>query len=110
MRLFTTFTIGLFAICGAYAQLATTTALVGTITDASGKTVPGAKITAVNTGTHDTYTAITREQGYYNIQFVAVGHYDLKVEQPGFGVARGIGLQAGNNQGVRSDVTRKVGK
>jgi hypothetical protein len=58
MRLFTGVTIALFSISGTYAQLATTTALVGTITDASGKTVPGAKVTAVNTGTHDTYTAI----------------------------------------------------
>src|SRR5260370_42690253 len=100
MRLFTTFTIGLFAICGAYAQLATTTALVGTITDASGKTVPRAKVTAVNTGTHDTYTAITREQGYYNIQFVAVRNYGPKGEQPGLEATRVTGIQVDINQGL----------
>src|SRR5438067_2537420 len=45
------------------AQIATTTSLVGTVTDASGKTVPGARVTAVNSGTHDAYTAVTSEQG-----------------------------------------------
>ena len=47
---------------GSFAQLATTTALVGTVTDTSGQTVPAAKITAVNQGTSDTYTANTNDQ------------------------------------------------
>jgi hypothetical protein len=48
--------VSLFTLLGATAsaQIATTTALVGTITDASGNTVPSAKVTAVNSGTHDT--------------------------------------------------------
>src|ERR1039457_4570763 len=72
----------------ASAHIATTTSLVGTVIDASGKTVPGARVTAVNSGTHDAYTALTSEQGYYNLQFVAVGDYDLRVEHPGFEVMR----------------------
>ena len=58
-----------------YAQLATTTSLVGTVSDASGKTVPGAKVTADQHRHPDTYTATTTEQGYYNFPFVAIGDY-----------------------------------
>src|SRR5437868_3850510 len=108
-RLFTFLTIVGFAGLCAYAQLATTTSLVGTVTDSSGKTVPGAKVTAVNTGTHDTYSATTTEQGYYNFPFVAVGNYAVTVEQPGFQISRVTGIQVDINQVVRTDVTLKVG-
>src|SRR5690242_362788 len=68
----------------ARAQIATTTSLVGTVTDSSGKTVIGAKVVAVNTGTLDTYSTETNEQGYYRIEFIRIGSYKLTVEQPGF--------------------------
>lgn len=108
-RLLTAALLFCFAALVAFAQLATTTALVGTVTDASGKSVPGAKVTAINRGTADMYTGVTNEQGYYNLQFVAVGVYDLKVEQPGFEVTRVTALQVEINQVVRTDVTLKVG-
>ena len=98
----------LLALC-AYAQTATTTALVGTITDASGTTVPNAKVTAVNSGTHDTYSAVTNEQGFYNIQFIALGDYNLTVEQPGFQVSKVTGIHVDINQVVRTDVVLRVG-
>ncbi len=92
-----------------YAQLATTTALVGTVTDTTGQTVPGAKITAVNEGTGDTYTATTNDQGYYNIQFVHVGTYSLTVEKPGFERSQTKNVIVENNATVRNDVTLAVG-
>lgn len=98
-----------FSAVSVFAQIANTTALVGNVTDASGKTVPAAKITAVNLGTRDTYTTVTNEQGYYNIQFVAVGRYDLTVTQPGFQTSRVAGVQVDINQVVRNDVTLQVG-
>ena len=53
-----------FVAAGAYGQLATTTALVGNVTDTTGDAVPGARVSAVNTGTRYTYTVLTNEQGY----------------------------------------------
>src|SRR5438034_933325 len=50
-RLFFAAALSLLLGSGANAQIATTTALVGTVTDTSGKVVPGATVTAVNTGT-----------------------------------------------------------
>src|SRR5450432_1756477 len=46
--------IGLWLTPAVFAQLATTTSLVGTVSDSSGKSIPGAKVTAVETGTADT--------------------------------------------------------
>src|SRR5579872_1001356 len=108
-RLFTAVTISLLLTFCAYAQLATTTALVGTVTDASGNTAPNATVSAVNTGTRDTYTAVTNEQGYYNIQFVAIGDYDIAVTLPGFQVTKVTGIHVDINQVVRTDVGLKVG-
>src|SRR6266581_14051 len=108
-RLLTAATTSILLAFCAYAQTATTTALVGTITDASGNTVPNAKVTAVNSGTHDTYTAITNEQGFYNIQFIALGDYNLTVEQPGFQGFKVAGIHVNINQVVRTDVVLKVG-
>jgi len=93
----------------AAAQLATTTALVGTVTDPSGKSVAGAKVTAVEKGTHDTYTANTNEQGYYSIEFVRVGTYSVTVEQSGFQKVTKTGIVVDINQSVRTDVEMPVG-
>src|ERR1700722_15883723 len=108
-RLLTTATVSVLLSLCAYAQLATTTALVGTVTDASGKATPGATVAAVNTGTRDTYNGATNEQGYYNLQFVAIGDYDITVTLPGFQAAKVTGIHVDINQGVRTDVALKVG-
>src|SRR5271154_4207606 len=102
---------GLAAILAgtAAAQLATTTALVGSVTDPSGKSVAGAKVTAVENGTHDTYTANTNEQGYYSIEFVRVGTYSVTVEQAGFQKVTKTGIVVDINQSVRTDVEMPVG-
>lgn len=55
--------IGVCLAGTAAAQLATQTALVGTVTDTSGSVIPGATVVAVNTGTQDTYETITNGQG-----------------------------------------------
>ena len=92
-----------------YAQLATTTSLVGTVSDTTGKSIPNAKITAVETGTLDTHTTLTKEQGYYSIEFVRVGTYNITVECPGFQKVTKTGITVDINQTVRTDVTLAVG-
>jgi Carboxypeptidase regulatory-like domain/TonB dependent receptor len=91
------------------AQIATTTSLVGTVTDASAKTVVGAKVTAVNTGTLDTYTTVTNEQGYYRIEFIRTGSYKITIEQPGFQKIEKTNVEVAINQVVRNDFTLAVG-
>src|SRR4026209_2573141 len=76
--------LGLFLTTNAWAQLASQTALVGTITDSEGLAVPGAQVVAVNAGTRDAYEATTNAEGYYNIQFVRTGTYEISVTLTGF--------------------------
>src|SRR5947207_10164098 len=89
----------------ASAQLATTTSLVGNVVDPTGSAVANAKVTAVETGTADTRTATTNEQGYYAFEFARVGVYKITVEQPGFQTVTKTGIQLSINQAVRTDFT-----
>jgi hypothetical protein len=93
----------------ASAQLATQTALVGTVTDSSGSVVPGATVVAVDTGTQDTYETTTNGQGYYNIQFVRIGRYDITVTLPGFQTFKVTSVDVSTNQIVRRDAVLPVG-
>ena len=78
----------------AWAQLASQTALVGT----------------VNAGTQDTYEAVTNAEGYFNIQFVRTGTYEITVTLTGFQTSKVSGVEVANNQVVRTNVVMKVGQ
>src|SRR5258706_15571737 len=84
VRLFSVAALSAIVAVNAFGQIATTTSLAGTVTDSNGASVFGAKVTAVNRGTRDTYSKTTNYQGFYSIDFIRIGVYDLTVEQPGF--------------------------
>ena len=90
-------------------QIANITSLVGTVTDQTGKTVPTARISAVKRGSRNTYAGITNELGYYQIQFIHVGIYDIAVEKDGFQRVEKTGIVVENNETVRNDVTLAIG-
>ena len=71
--------LSLCLAANASAQLASQTALVGTVTDSGGLVVPGAQVVAVNTGTKDTYEATTNSEGNYHIPFVRPGRYEITI-------------------------------
>jgi hypothetical protein len=98
-----------FIAVAAHAQLATTTSLVGTVTDPGGKAVAGASVTATETKTLDKYTATTNEQGYYTVEFVRVGVYSITVEHPGFQKVTESGITVDINQTVRADISLPIG-
>ena len=95
--------LGLSCATPAAAQLASQTALVGTVTDSGGAVVPGAQVVAVNTGTKDTYETTTNAEGYYNIQFVRTGTYEITVTCPGFQTFKATGVEVAGNQVVRTE-------
>jgi hypothetical protein len=95
--------LGLFLATNASAQLASQTALVGTVTDSGNLVVPGAQVVAVNVGTKDTYEATTNADGYYNIQFVRTGTYEVTVTMSGFQTFKASGVEVANNQVVRTN-------
>jgi hypothetical protein len=94
----------------AWAQLASQTALVGTVTDSGGLVVPGAQVVAVNVGTKDTYEATTNSEGYYDIQFARPGKYEITVTMSGFQTFKTTGVELNTNQVVRTNAMLQVGQ
>ena len=68
----------------AYAQLAGTGAISGTVKDPSGAVVPNAAVTATNVGTNIATTRTTTSAGDYNITPLQPGTYTVSVVAPGF--------------------------
>ena len=102
--------LALLLATSAAAQLASQTALVGTVTDADGLGVPGAQVVAVNVGTRDTYEVATSSDGYYTMQFVRTGTYEITVTLSGFQTSKVSGIEVANNQVVRTNVVMKIGQ
>ncbi|HMZ78375.1 MAG TPA: TonB-dependent receptor [Acidobacteriota bacterium] len=58
--------------------------IVGIITDQTGGTLAGATVTAVNVSTGIERSTITADDGSYRIPELAIGTYEIRVEQSGF--------------------------
>src|SRR2546422_4381355 len=102
--------IGLIALgsCLVFAQ-GSTAAISGVVRDATGAVVPGATVTARHIESGLARTAVSSENGGYNVQFLPVGAYELTTELPGFKhqVRRGINLVVGQEAVV--NLTLEVG-
>ena len=59
-------------------------AILGVVKDASGGTVPDAKITVTNVDTNDVRMATTVEDGAFRIPALRAGHYSIRIEKDGF--------------------------
>src|SRR3954463_8385198 len=95
----------MFLFCGSsfIANGQTTTAtLFGVARDDSGAVVSAAKVTARNTATSFTRTALSNETGAYLITNLPVGPYSLAIEKGGFRrfVQEGITLEVDQNARV----------
>jgi hypothetical protein len=86
-----------------------TASIAGTVQDATGAFIPGASVTAVNTGTSARIAGNTDQQGNYTLLSLPPGRYVLEVEAVGFKklVRSGIVLQV--QQQARLDVTLELG-
>ena len=69
----------LLLVATAFAQTTGTATLVGTVTDNTGAILPGATITATNTGTNASRVDVTNEKGAYTIPALPVGNYRVQV-------------------------------
>ncbi len=68
----------------ANAQSTTDGAIGGTVMDATGAAVPGAKVTAKNNGTNASDSATTDDTGYFRIGKLPPAQYTVKIEANGF--------------------------
>ena len=78
--------------------------IVGNVTDPSGAAIPGAKVTVINTGTSTKSVATTSNTGSYTVPQLAVGTYEVRIEQGKFKqyVATGVTVHVSTNTEVNA--------
>src|SRR5579859_1512078 len=88
----------------------TTSTIVGSVTDASGATVPGAQVTAVNIETNFSRTTKSNDAGEYRLEFLPIGTYRVEVTANGFQklVRNGIVVQIA--EPTRADAQLQLGQ
>lgn len=87
----------------------TTGSIVGTVSDAAGAVVPGAKVSVVSETTHVARQLTTDERGEYNATLLPVDIYSVIVEHPGLEKSETKQIKVDVNQVVRMDVLLRVG-
>lgn len=72
--------------------------ILGTVSDAAGAPIAGAKVKAANTETGYTLSVETSASGQYRFNILPLGNYDVTVDSPSFAPSRttGINLSAGS--------------
>jgi hypothetical protein len=91
------------------AQRADRATITGVVTDATGSTVPGAKVTVANdaTGVQDVLTS--NAAGAYSSPLLVLGTYTVSVEQAGFKTYVRQGIQLLGGMVYRQDAILEVG-
>ncbi|MDQ1471937.1 MAG: hypothetical protein QOJ99_3417, partial [Bryobacterales bacterium] len=84
--------------------------ILGTVTDATGAVIHGAKVTATQTSTGLTRSELTSDAGEYAIPQLPVGPYTIVVEQAGFKRADRNGIELRVDDRLRIDVVMAVGQ
>lgn len=102
--------LGLIALASSLcAQTTGTGTLVGNVTDSTGASLVGAKITVVSVDTAFTSAAVTTNEGSYYVPYLAPGFYRLTIETAGFKRYLREGIQIRTGEIPRIDVTMEVG-
>jgi hypothetical protein len=97
------------ALSSAIAYGQETANIVGTVTDPSGATVPGAKVTITNTDTAIVRITTTNATGNYAARELTIGHYSVQIEAPGFKTSTLTGITLNVADTIRADTTLQVG-
>ena len=87
----------------------TTATLVGTVTDPSGGTVPGAAIRAVNIDTNISRDTKTDEKGEYSLPFLPAGDYTVTATSGGFQQQKVERMTLQVQQSARMDFKLTIG-
>ena len=83
--------------------------LLGTVTDASGATVAGAKVIATQASTGSVHQSTSNESGNYTFPDLPPGNYSVTVEAPGFKKAAQEKIDLASNSSTRVDIGMQTG-
>src|ERR1700689_4733348 len=84
LRILAALSVALVLASVSMAQNIVTGGISGTVTDASGAVVPGAKLTLKSNTTGETQTTSTTSTGLYNFPLLKPGSYTVTLSQTGF--------------------------
>lgn len=103
--------ISLVLLCGkpAVAQY-TTASLGGTVSDASGASIPEAQVTARNVDTGFTQVTTSDSAGAFLFSRLPIGNYELRCEKSGFSTYQQTGIRLTVNQVASQLITMQVGQ
>jgi len=83
--------------------------ITGSVHDASGAVVPGAKVTITQIETNVATNLATNEAGEYTAPSLPAGTYNIRVEKQGFRPSQVTGLKLDAASTARADATLEVG-
>lgn len=84
--------------------------ITGRVTDASGNVVPGAKVTATNTGTGVASETVSTDAGIYQVLQLIPGTYTLNIEAPGFKASQQTDIRVQVADVLEIDAALEVGQ
>ena len=76
----------------------------GTVSDAAGAAVPGAKIEIVQLDTNARWTLTTNDVGQYYSPNMPLGRYKISVQKEGFGTATSDAIEVTSQSNIRMDI------
>src|ERR1700731_479088 len=76
----------------------------GIVRDTSGAVIPNSKVTLHNALTNQSRTVTTDQQGFFRAEQLAVGTYEVRVEQTGFAPYQQAGIGASLGQTLHLDI------
>jgi hypothetical protein len=88
----------------------TTGAIEGTVSDPSQATIPGAAVKVTNTNTGMNYSTTSNNTGYYLVEGLPAGVYEIHVNQAGFKAFSLMGIPLDIAERVRQDINLAVGQ
>ncbi|HWR51647.1 MAG TPA: carboxypeptidase regulatory-like domain-containing protein [Bryobacteraceae bacterium] len=89
---------------------ATSSSIIGTVSDPTGATVDNAKVTATNVDTNVSIGTVTNMSGNYSLNQVAPGNYRITVEKPGFKTSVQENVRVTIGLSTRVDNTLQLGQ
>jgi outer membrane receptor protein involved in Fe transport len=102
-------TVGVLVSCVSASAQTSTGRVIGTVTDAQGAAIAGAKVTVTNTGTNVRSDTVTNADGFYQVLQLPVGTYTVAAEHEGFSKVVTEAEALDINQALRIDIHMKVG-
>lgn len=82
--------------------------ILGTVTDATGAVISGAKVSATNVNTGLRQDAETEASGLYRFNVLPLGRYDIRVDATGFAPVKQTGIELNAGATVTQDILLSV--